>query len=126
MEMRDGARSGTGRQTMRPIRVGEAHPSRLESGESAGAWAAAAGTAVVPHLPRGGSPAQQRVAECDAPAGRRRFAPPRHPSRAILVTDTDAAWWMAGSVEGVEGRGTPRREGAGRRAGNRSPLRSIL
>ena len=34
-------------QTTRPIQVGEAHPSRRESGESAGAWAGAAGVAAL-------------------------------------------------------------------------------
>ena len=66
-------------QTTRAIRVGEAHPSRRESGESAGAWAGAAGVAAVAPQPRGGSPAQRRVAACAAPAGRRRHESPRPP-----------------------------------------------
>ena len=58
---------------------------------------------------------QRRVAACAAPTGRCRVRC-AHPTRATLVTDTDAAGW-GGRVEGVEGRDTWRREGAGRANG---------
>ena len=101
-------------KTARPIRVGEAHPSRQESGESAAAFAAAAGVAAVPPQPCGGSPALPIVAARVASVGlrrRRAVAPP--PSQATLVTDTDAAVravallmvWKEGTRDGAERRG---------------------